>query len=310
MPRSILAKIVIGLLTVAVVVGAFVSFQRKRSSFERIDFHFDLNRKGAIVVTSVDAGSGAAQAGLLPGDAILLIGDTPANEIEGLQKTLRRIGQTIPMLIVRGGKTLTLTYHAPELKIDYPYLILSFIGFLYLAIGLFTLFRGETRESTLFYFVTLLSFIVYVYTPAGDIDPTYKLLQMVEEIGRLLLPPLTLNFFLLFPRPIIRNRALIAALYLPPAVVALWLIDLLVFGNRVAIAAPLRSFDLVQRWEILHFGIYFTIAVVALAYTYRNAAPVGKKQIKWIYLGMSLGFLPFLAIYVIPYLAVGSVKPV
>jgi two-component system NtrC family sensor kinase len=310
MRRSILAKIVIGLLTVAVVVGAFVSFQRKRSSFERIDFHFDRNNNGAIVVTSVDPGSGAALAGLLPGDAILLIGDTPANEIEGLQKTLRRIGQSIPMLIVRGDKTLTLTYHAPELKIDYPYLILSFIGFLYLAIGLFTLFRGETRESTLFYFVTLLSFIVYVYTPAGDIDPTYKLLQMVEEIGRLLLPPLTLNFFLLFPRPIIRNRSLIAALYLPPAAVALWLIDLLVFGNRVAIAAPLRSFDLVQRWEILHFGIYFTIAVVALAYTYRNSAPVGKKQIKWIYLGMSLGFLPFLAIYVIPYLAVGSVKPV
>ncbi len=310
MRRSILAKIVIGLLTVAVVIGAFVSFQRKRSSFERIDFHFERNQNGAIVVTSVDSGSGAAQAGLLPGDAILLIGDTPANEIEGLQKTLRRIGQPIPMLIIRGDKTFTLTYRAPELKIDYPYLILSFIGFLYLAIGLFTLFRGETRDSILFYFVTLLSFIVYVYTPAGDIDPTYKLLQMVEEIGMLLLPPLTLNFFLLFPRPIIRHRGLIAALYVPPAVVALWLIDLLVLGNRVAIAAPLRSFDLVQRWEIFHFGLYFTIAVVALAYTYRNAAPVGKKQIKWIYLGMSLGFLPFLAIYVIPYLAVGSVKPV
>jgi signal transduction histidine kinase len=310
MRRSLLAKIVIGLLTVAVVVGAFVSFQRKRSSFERIDFHFERNGSGAIVVTAVDPGSGAAMAGLLPGDAILLIGDTPANEIEGLQKTLRRIGQPSPMLIVRGDKTLTLTYRAPELKIDYPYLILSFIGFLYLAIGLFTLFRGETRESTLFYFVTLLSFIVYVYTPAGDIDPTYKLLQMIEEVGRLLLPPLTLHFFLLFPRPIIRHRALIAALYVPPAVVALWLIDLLVLGNRVAFAAPLRSFDLVQRWEILHFGIYFTIAVVALAYTYRKAAPVGKKQIKWIYLGMSLGFLPFLAIYVIPYLAIGSVRPV
>src|SRR5216684_3138208 len=250
MPRSILAKIVIGLLTVAVVVGAFVSFQRKRSSFERIDFHFDLNRKGAIVVTSVDAGSGAAQAGLLPGDAILLIGDTPANEIEGLQKTLRRIGQTIPMLVVRGDKTLTLTYHAPELKIDYPYLILSFIGFLYLAIGLFTLFRGETRESTLFYFVTLLSFIVYVYTPAGDIDTSYKILQLVEEFATILLPPLTLNFFLLFPRPIVRSKWLIASLYIPPALLALWDIDLLVFSNRLPIASAYRSLEVIQRWEI------------------------------------------------------------
>jgi two-component system NtrC family sensor kinase len=309
MGRTILSKVAIGLLTVAIVIGAFASFQRKRSSFERIDFTFERD-SGTIVVKNVDPGSGAEQSGLRAGDKIWLIGGTPTTEIEGLQKTLRRIGQPIPMLVLRGDKTLTLTYHAPELKIDYPYLILSFIGFLYLAIGLFTLFRGATRESTLFFFVTLLSFIVYVYTPAGDIDRSYKLLQMVEEIAMVLLPPLTLNFFLLFPRPVVQHKGLIAALYFPPALIAIWIADLLVFNNRLAIAAPLRSFDLIQRWEILHFGIYFTLAVVALAYTYRNAAAVGKKQIKWIYLGMSLGFLPFLAIYVIPYLAVGSVRPV
>src|SRR6185369_8431356 len=200
MRRSLLSDVVIGLLTLAIVAGAFASFQRKRSSFERIDFTFRRNN-GVIVVKTVDPGSGAATAGLRPGDALWLIGDTPTTEIEGLQKTLRRIGQQVPMLVQRDGKTLTLTYRAPELKIDYPYLILSFIGFLYLAIGLFTLFRGATRESALFYFVTLLSFIVYVYTPAGDIDFVYKLLEVVEEIAMILLPPLTLNFFLLFPRP-------------------------------------------------------------------------------------------------------------
>jgi len=309
MRMSILSKVAIGLLTVAVVGGAFASFQRKRSSFERIDFTFERNN-GTIVVKSVDPGSGAEQSGLRAGDKIWMIGETPTTEIEGSRRTLRRIGQAIPMLVVRGDRTLNLTYRAPELKIDYPYLILSFIGFLYLAIGLFTLFRGATRESTLFYFVTLLSFIVYVYTAAGDIDTSYKLLQMMEEIATVLLPPLTLNFFLLFPRPVVRHKGLIAALYLPPALIACWITDLLVFNNKVTIAEPLRSFDLIQRWEILHFGIYFTLAVVALAYTYRSAAAVGKKQIKWIYLGMSLGFLPFLAIYVIPYLTVGSVRPV
>src|SRR5205085_3533503 len=47
----------------------------------------------------------------------------------------------------------------------------------------------------------------------------------------------------------------------------------------------------------------------ALAYTYRTSAAVGRKQIKWIYLGMCLGFLPFLLVYIVPYLAFGSVKP-
>jgi len=309
MRKSILANLAILALTSALVVGAFASFQRKRSSFERIDFTFT-RRSGVIVVKSVDTESGAQQAGLRPGDEILLISDTPSNEVEGLQKSLRRIGQSVPMVIQRGGQTLKLTYRVPELKIDYPYLILSFIGFLYLAIGLFTLFRGERRESTLFYFITLLSFVVYVYTPAGDIDFTYKVLQLVEEFATILLPPLTLNFFLLFPRPIVRSKWLVASLYIPPALLALWDLDLLVFSNRLPIASAYRSLEVIQRWEIVHFAIYFTLAVVALAYTYRTAAAVGRKQIKWIYLGMVLGFLPFLLVYIVPWLVVGSVKPI
>lgn len=309
MRKSIFANLLIGVLTVALVIGAFASFQRKRSSFERIDFTFSRNN-GVVVVKTVDPGSGAAEIGLRPGDAILLIGDTPSAEVEGLQKTLRRIGQEIPIVVARGNQTLKLTYRVPELKIDYPYLILSFIGFLYLAIGLFTLFRGGRREGMLFYFVTLLSFVVYVYTPAGDIDAIYKVLETVEEFALILLPPLTLNFFLVFPRPIVRHKGLLGALYVPPALLALWNIDLLLLGNRISIAAPYRAFEVIRRWEYVDFAIYFTLAVVALAYTYRTAAAVGRKQIKWIYLGMSLGFLPFLLVYIVPYLVVGSVKPI
>ncbi|HEX9161773.1 MAG TPA: ATP-binding protein [Thermoanaerobaculia bacterium] len=308
MRKSVLTNILISLLTAILVVGAFASFQRKRSSFERIDFTFQ-RQNGVIVVKTVDAGSGAEHVGLRPGDQIWLIGDTPSSEVEGVQKTLRRIGQPIPMVVARGGRTFTITYRAPELKIDYPYLILSFIGFLYLAIGLFTLFRGETRESALFYFVTLLSFVVYVYTPAGDVDWSYKALSLTEEFARILLPPLTLNFFLLFPRPVIRNPKQLAWLYAPAALLILWNVDVFLFNNAIAVASPRSSLVAIDRWEILDFGVYFTLAMVALGFTYRNAAAVGKKQIKWMYLGMALGFLPFLAIYIIPYLIKGSVEP-
>ncbi|HSP34516.1 MAG TPA: ATP-binding protein [Thermoanaerobaculia bacterium] len=309
MRKSILANIAISALTLVLVGGAFVSFQRKRSSFERIDFTFR-RHNGAIVVKTVDPGSGADTAGLRPGDEILLIADTPSSEVEGLQKTLRRIGQSVPMVVNRAGHTFTMNYRAPELKIDYPYLILSFIGFLYLAIGLFTLYRGETRESVLFYFVTLLSFVVYVYTPAGDVDWSYKALWLTEEFARIVLPPLTLNFFFLFPRPIIRSRWLVALLYAPAVFLTLWDVDVMLLGNAVRVARPQLSLELIDRWQMLDFGVYFTLAMVALGYTYRRAAPVGKKQIKWIYLGMTLGFLPFLVIYIIPYLVKGSVGPV
>jgi len=308
MRRSHVTNVLLTVLTVGVILGAFVSFQRKRSSFERIDFTFRRDR-GVIVVKTVDSGSGAEAAGLRPGDHIWVIGGTPTTEVEGLQKTLRRIGERVPMVVERDGGMLNIHYSAPELKVDYPYLILSFIGFLYIAIGLFTLFRGETTESRLFYFVTLLSFIVYVYTPAGDIDWSYKVLQMTEELSRIFLPPLALHFFLLFPRPLLRDRRWIALMYVPPTMLALWTVDLLVFDNAVSVADPRVALEVIQRWEMLDFAIYFTLAVVALAYTYRQAAAIGKKQIKWIYLGLAFGFLPFAAIYIIPYLISGDVRP-
>jgi two-component system NtrC family sensor kinase len=308
MRRSLVTNVLIAVLTVGVILGAFVSFQRKRSSFERIDFTFQRD-SGVIVVKNVDPGSGAERSGLRAGDAILMIGGTPTTEVEGLQKTLRRIGHTVPMIVSRGAVTTTVQYDPPELKVDYPYLLLSFIGFLYLAIGLFTLFRGETRESRLFYFVTLLSFIVYVYTPAGDIDWSYKVLQMTEEAARIFLPPLALNFFLLFPRPLVRDRRWIALMYLPPVVLAAWSIDLLLLNNSVAVMGIRRSLELISRWEMLHFGVYFSIALVTLAFTYRQAAAIGKKQIKWILLGLSFGFIPFLLLYILPYLITGEVRP-
>src|ERR1700726_161912 len=107
--RKRIENVLILALTMALVVGAFASFQRKRSSFERIDFTFT-RRSGVIVVKTVDPDSGAQQSGLRPGDEIWLIGDTPSNEVEGVQKTLRRIAQSVPMVIVRGGHAMKLTY--------------------------------------------------------------------------------------------------------------------------------------------------------------------------------------------------------
>src|SRR5258705_1259167 len=115
MRRSVLTNLGILVVTMAIVVGAFASFQRKRSSFERIDFTFTRNPNRVVVVKAVDPGSNAEAAGLRKVDEIWVIGDTPSTEVEGLQKTLRRIGQQVPMVVMRGGKPLKLTYRVPEL---------------------------------------------------------------------------------------------------------------------------------------------------------------------------------------------------
>lgn len=305
--KSLLFNGLIALLTIYVVIGAFQSFQRNRDRFERLDFTYQWTGE-TITVVSVEPDSGADRAGLLPGDQIWLVGGTPPGDLDGLRRALRRVG-TVPLLVARGDDTLTLSYTAPALAVDYHYLFLTFIGFLYLVIGLFTFVRGSGRERTLFYLVTLLTFIVFVYSPAGKPNTTFKIVWLTEEFARIFLPPLTLHFFLRFPRSLIRSRKVLAAIYASPVILSLWVINLLLLGNLVPVARPELSFMIIDRWEMLQFAIYFTAAIGALAWMYRSALIGQKKQIKWIYLGMGAGFVPFLILYLIPFIRTGADSP-
>jgi signal transduction histidine kinase len=303
--RSLPTKLVIALLTLIVVAGGFASFQRKGSSFERLDFHW-IWKDGVIIVDQVEPGSGAETAGLRAGDQIWVVGGVPSTELESLKNTLRSSG-SVPLVIWRNGETLAMRYTPPPHRIEYHYLFFTLIGFLYLAIGLFTLFRGGRGESSLFYLVTLLTFVVGVYSPAGEFDGTYEILFMIEELARIFLPPLTLHFFLRFPRPLLARRRYLAAIYAIPVLLALWSANVYVFDNAIALTSVDASIRLLDRWEMLHFAVYFTLAFVALTYTFRTAPAAGqRKQIKWIYLGVSVGFIPFLVLYLIPFVKSGS----
>lgn len=297
-----LSSVLLGVLTVVVIAGGFTSFERMRSWFERLDFQFHWNQ-GAILVDGVDPDGPAARAGIRPGDQILVVGGSPSFEVDGLKRTLRREVSPVPLVISRGDQVVTTMYEAPELKVDYRYLYKVFIGFLYLAIGLFTLFRGDRNDSLLFFCVTLLAFIVYVYSPAGKLDATYKALWLTEDFARALLPPLTLHFFLQFPRQMVRDRRVLGLIYVPPALLALATLHVLVLSRPLPGLGVAGSFALIDRWQMLHFAVYFTLAFAALTWTFRTSAAGGqRRQIQWIYLGMGLGFIPFVVLYLVPFI--------
>lgn len=308
MRRSVLFNLILSLLTVAAIAGGFLSFQRKHASFESLDFRYHWV-SGAMTVESVEGRSGAEKAGLRSGDRIVAIGSVPSGEIDGVKRLLRRSGE-LPLVVQRGSSTMLMRYRAPDTRIDYQYLFLCSIGFLYLGIGLYTFLRGARGESTIFFLLTILAFIVYVYSPSGLADGTYRVLYLTEDFARIFLPPLTLQFFLGFPRPLFRRRSRIGLLYLAPALIALWVLDLLVFGNAISLFEPSASLRIIDRWEMLHFAIYLTLSFIALTWSFRTTPAAGEKnQVKWIYLGVSLGFLPFTILYLIPYVLKGSASP-
>lgn len=87
----------------------------------------------------------------------------------------------------------------------------------------------------------LASATVYLLSPNGAFDTFGRAVYLVEELARLLLPPLTLHLFLVFPSrlPLLaRWRALLPFLYLPSAVLLTLQADLALANGRYLAGPP------------------------------------------------------------------------
>jgi PAS domain S-box-containing protein len=201
-------------------------------------------------------------------------------------------------------------------------LYLAFIGLVYLAIGLFVLFKQRRAALTYhFYAWSLLSFVNYFYTPTLDFTKLDRLISFLDGASWLILAPLFLHFCANFPSGrglSVRRRPIIATLYLP----ALALLIIEAFWHykpdiRIGANAALFSEDSLVRWgntlrlfELVHFAIFFVIGGALLLRTFiRTDKPLLRQQLKWIIWGLGLSGLPFAVLYLVPYVLNLEITP-
>ena len=82
--KSFFYNALIAIVTLVLVVGGFTSFQRKRSSFERLDFRWTWDR--GVICPRGDPGEWGGRAGLKPGAGSDGRREA-ASEVAGLRKT-------------------------------------------------------------------------------------------------------------------------------------------------------------------------------------------------------------------------------
>ncbi len=304
-------------LVAAIAVAALgvVSFVRALDTFQPLGF--EAVRSGAgWTVTSVDDVF-VGRLGVQVGDQIF---PASGGDSTNLARTLREAPET-PLMVLRDGEGIETTYRRPPLSVDWSYLVLALIGSFYLLIGVYTLLRERRPEAFLFYLWCVASAVVYLFTPSGLVDATGRLLYAAEEVARGFLPPLTLHLFLVFPRPLglapgeardgrsvfgrlrVPRAALVSLLYLPAVAILGVQIALMTFAGRgIGSIEVGRLLPLLDRMSLIHLVTYAMVALGVVVFRLgRQRNREEQRQLQWIALGLGVGYLPFLALYVVPY---------
>ena len=132
-------------VTAAIMVTGGLSFQRKIATFQSSGVVLRDGAGDGVWVGSVDL---SQHAELRTGDQIVLIGsDTPTDVADALE--LLRDTQATEMVVMRGTEAVTVAFERGPLAIDYSYLVLAFIGAIYLLIGLYTILQGSPESARL-----------------------------------------------------------------------------------------------------------------------------------------------------------------
>ena len=300
-PARLVLTAALLLATILVVgLGGF-SMGRKVSSFQGVGLVVETAADELRVLAAADGSE------LLPGDVIVLANGEPPLTADELERLVRRRPES-DLQVLRetdeGEELVTALHRLPRLSLDWAYIALALTGIAYLLIGLYTLSRQRSRQTLLFHLWALTSAALYLVTPLAPFDAIDRLFYLVDGACRLLLPPLTLHFFLVFPvRPnSIWARRALPWLYLPSAALLALQLDQIFGAGRLAGELSATALERQDRVELLLLVAYALAAAAVLGRRLLSRRDWEQgRQTQWIAFGVAGGYLPFLALYVVPF---------
>jgi PAS domain S-box-containing protein len=301
----------LALVTVGLVLLAMLNFRQERQFPQPDDGVWWREVAGGLEANKVLPGSPGQRAGVQVRDLLTEVNETPIVKVADLERELYRTGPygNAKYTITRDGIPLDTPIKViPEPSDRSLALGLRVIGLIYLAIGIYVLFRRWTApRATHFYVFCLVSFALYALKYTGALDATGqwdKVDQTVfwfNVLAESLQPALFLHFALSFPEErfkSLRRRWLLPLVYAPgAALLGLWIWTI---GTRQP--TGLLLFRLNQTATAYDAAFYLLAALLFLRSYSRANTPLLRQQLKWVTRGTLLAVLPFTLFYAVPYL--------
>jgi two-component system, NtrC family, sensor kinase len=261
---------------------------------------------GLIAVRVLEGGPGA-QAGIEPDDLLVAVDDPALEFCPDLDRDLKHTD-------VYGKAEYSIIRHGIELEpisvipIPADRTLQDFtrvFGLVYLAIGIYVLFRRWTApRATHFYIFCLVSFALNTFRYTGKFDLLDWTIYWGNVIAEVLQPALFLHFALVFPEEIPNarlrhwSRWLLPFVYAPAAGIIALRVSAFVFW-QATFALKLR----LDQISTAYVAAWFILAAILFLRSYARAnTPLLRQQLKWLTRGTMLAVLPFTAFFAAPFL--------
>ena len=295
-----------------------------------------VDTKEGVVARSVEPGSAAARARIIPGDVLIAVSANgqrcepglsgprcePAGNASSIQMYLdrARVGGDIHYLIERPSFPAETRYYYADL--DHLGSIqtwtnrdiyVNLIGLVYLFIGLFVVFKQGGRSPYVLHFVSvcLAAFVFHFYTPTGTYRDLDLAIAFLRNAGFILFAPLFLHFSAIYPvrqRLFDERRWRSVFLYLPALL--LLAVSCIVFLRDQLIRVLPTALDYSPAFAIRFYKTAFIHFVAALVISAGllirrfivSKNTVARQQLKWVVWGSALAIAPFTLLYGIGYI--------
>ncbi|MGD1211868.1 MAG: ATP-binding protein [Candidatus Acidiferrales bacterium] len=303
--RTRLGAVTLALLTLAAIIFAGLNFQQRSRFILPDDGVTWMDTADGVVAWHVVAGSPADRSGIKQGDYVQTVRGVTVRRATDVTRVLWHAG---PWAEVRYGiRRSGESFELPLVTVpqDNPSSIENYLritALLYLFIGLFIFVRRwNAPRAVHFYVFCLASFILYSFHYSGKLNSFDWTIYWGNVVALLLQPALLVHFALVFPE---RRGVLwpkLAAVYSIPA--ALLAVHTFVATGTLDFWPSPGSQRVLDQIELLYLGLYFLAAAgIFLSSYFRAPSGVLRQQLKWVTGGTFAGIVPFLVLYILPFL--------
>ncbi|HEY1987379.1 MAG TPA: ATP-binding protein [Terracidiphilus sp.] len=299
--------ILLALATVALVLLAVLNF-RQEMHFQQPDDQVWWSEtpggQGLEAIRVLPGGPGQ-HAGLQAHDLLTGINDHPIHHVADLERELYRTtsyGQAF-YTITRDGFELEAPIKVIPVPVDRGLALgLRIIGIIYLAIGIYVLFRRWTApRATHFYLFCLVSFALYALKYTSELNFLDWTVFWTNILADSLQPALFVHFALSFPEERLKrvHRGWLLPLVYAPGIA---LLGLWVFAIVNWQATGLLKHRMDQTGTAYEAVFYVLAAILFLRSYQRAGTPLLRQQLKWLTRGALLAVVPFTLFYAVPFL--------